>query len=216
MAGRIIIADDHPLMRSAIRGAVEKLWHDTEIIEVPDASAARQEAIAGDVELLTLDLHMDDSNGLQALMAFRQDYPEIPVAIISASEETRIHRGARDLGAAAFIPKSASLHVMRDALAAVQAGDSWFPDNIDEAEQQDDSMARLASLTPSQRRILILVAQGKLNKQIAYEMDISEATVKAHMTAVFRRLGVVNRTQAVLFAKKMDVALAPSSDDSVV
>lgn len=208
MARRIVIADDHPLLRSAVRAAVERVWPHCDVVEVADAATARQQAETGEVELMTLDLHMADSVGLQTLMAMRQDFPALPVVVVSASEDDRVVRGAREIGAAGFIPKSASLDEMREALFAVAAGDLWFPE-IDEtvAPVGEDAVTRLARLTPAQRRILALVAEGKLNKQIAHEMEISEATVKAHMTAIFRRLGVINRTQAVLIARQLDSAL---------
>ncbi|QZD93095.1 response regulator transcription factor [Qipengyuania xiapuensis] len=201
MAQRIIIADDHPLFRTALSHAVAKVWPDAEIIEASSAGEARREVEQG-AEALLLDLHMEDSNGLSALMDFRQDHPALPVIIVSASEEPRVYAAANQLGAAAFIPKSASLEEMRKALSCVREGDSWFPDSEDET---DDDLARIASLTPAQRRILGQLNEGLLNKQIAYELDISEATVKAHITAIFRKLGVVNRTQAVLLAGKLIV-----------
>ncbi|AKM09208.1 response regulator [Croceicoccus naphthovorans] len=212
MSGRVVIADDHPLLRAAIRGCVEQAWPGREVVEVADAASARAEAAKGGVELLTLDLHMADSNGLQTLMAFRQDFPDMPVAIVSASEESRIRRGAQELGAAAFIPKSAPLPEMRAALTAVAEGDVWFPNGVEDEAEDEGNIEKLARLTPAQRRILTLVSEGKLNKQIAHEMDISEATVKAHMTAIFRRLGVVNRTQAVLIAKELDAAGLPPAE----
>jgi DNA-binding NarL/FixJ family response regulator len=201
MAQRIIIADDHPLFRTALSHAVAKVWPDAEIVEASSAGEARCEVEQG-AEALLLDLHMEDSNGLSALMDFRQDHPALPVIIVSASEEPRVYAAANQLGAAAFIPKSASLDEMREALFCVREGDSCFPDSEDET---DDDLARIASLTPAQRRILGQLNEGLLNKQIAYELDISEATVKAHITAIFRKLGVVNRTQAVLLAGKLIV-----------
>lgn len=198
---RIIIADDHPLFRTALSHAVTKVWPEGDVIEAGSASEAR-EAVEQGCEVLLLDLHMDDSQGLAALMDFRQDFPALPVVIVSASEEPRIYAAASQLGAAAFIPKSASLEQMRDALAAVRSGDGWFPDYD---AQHDDDLTKIASLTPAQRRILSQIHSGLLNKQIAYELDISEATVKAHITAIFRKLGVVSRTQAALFAAKLDV-----------
>lgn len=216
MANAIVIADDHPLMRAAIRASVETAWPGYAIVEVADAAAARVEAEKGGVAMMTLDLHMPDSAGLLTLMELRKDFPAMPVAIISASEEARIRQGAKALGASAFIPKSASLDVMREALAAVAEGELWFPDIASEAacEADDDALERLARLTPAQRRILALVAEGKLNKQIAHEMDISEATVKAHLTGIFRRLGVINRTQAVLMAGKLDDPGMPPLGDA--
>lgn len=201
MAQRIIIADDHPLFRTALSHAVAKVWPDAEIVEASSAGEARCEVEQG-AEALLLDLHMEDSNGLSALMDFRQDHPALPVIIVSASEEPRVYAAANQLGAAAFIPKSASLDEMREALFCVREGDSCFPDSEDET---DDDLVRIASLTPAQRRILGQLNEGLLNKQIAYELDISEATVKAHITAIFRKLGVVNRTQAVLLAGKLIV-----------
>lgn len=201
MTQRIIIADDHPLFRTALSHAVAKVWPEAEVVEANSAGAARGELEAG-AEALLLDLHMEDSHGLSVLMDLRQDYPALPIAIVSASEEPRVYAAAAQLGAAAFIPKSAALEEMREALSAVREGESWFPQS-DVGE--DDDLAKMASLTPAQRRILGAIRQGLLNKQIAYELDISEATVKAHITAIFRKLGVNNRTQAVLLAAKLDV-----------
>ncbi|GAB5350452.1 response regulator transcription factor [Qipengyuania sp. 483] len=202
MADRIIIADDHPLFRAALNHAVTKVWPEAEIVEAASAAQARREVEQG-AEALLLDIHMEDSNGLSVLMDFRQDFPALPVAIVSASEEPRVYDAASQLGAAAFIPKSASLELMRQALACVREGDGWFPES---AGETDDDLARIASLTPAQRLILRQLSEGLLNKQIAYALSISEATVKAHITAIFRKLGVVNRTQAVLLAGKLQVA----------
>lgn len=207
MPGRIVIADDHPLMRAAVRASVEAVWPESEIVEVANSAAAMAETEKGDVELVTLDLHMADSTGLGPLMEMRKRHPAVPVAIISASEDARTRRGAKELGASAFITKTASLQDMSAALAAVRDGDLWFPESDEsEAGDADDAIARLASLTPAQTRILHYLAEGLLNKQIAHEMQISEATVKAHITAIFRRLGVINRTQAVLVAKQLDAS----------
>lgn len=202
MTERIVIADDHPLFRSALAHAVGKVWEGAAIIEASSAAEARAALEAGGAETLLLDLHMADSSGLSVLMDLRQDYPALPIVIVSASEEPRVAAAAAQLGAAGFIPKSASLEAMREGLAAVQGGDAWFPES---AAAQDGDLARIASLTPAQRRILAGIRQGLLNKQIAYELAISEATVKAHITAILRKLGVGSRTQAVLLAAKLDV-----------
>ena len=201
MPARIIIADDHPLFRTALSHAVGKVWPDAEVVEAGSAEGAVA-ALGKPADALLLDLHMEDSHGLSVLMDLRQDFPALPIVIVSASEEPRVYAAASQLGAAAFIPKSASLEAMREALAAVREGDNWFPETESGA---DDDLARMASLTPAQRRILGQMRAGLLNKQIAYELDISEATVKAHITAIFRKLGVVSRTQAVLLATKLDV-----------
>ena len=201
MTQRIIIADDHPLFRTALSHAVSKVWPEALVVEASSAAEARAELAQG-AEALLLDLHMEDSHGLSVLMDLRQDFPALPIAIVSASEEPRVYAAAAQLGAAAFIPKSASLEDMRGAMAAVRDGESWFPQSD---AGDDDDLAKMASLTPAQRRILGQLSEGLLNKQIAYELDISEATVKAHITAIFRKLGVNNRTQAVLLAAKLDV-----------
>ena len=202
MTARIIIADDHPLFRSALAHAVGRVWPDAAIIEASTAGEARAALAEGVAEALLLDLHMADSSGLSVLMDLRQDYPALPIVIVSASEEPRVAAAAAQLGAAGFIPKSASLDAMREGLAAVQSGDGWFPEA---GVAADDDLARIASLTPAQRRILAGIRQGLLNKQIAYELAISEATVKAHITAILRKLGVNSRTQAVLLAAKLEV-----------
>lgn len=199
---RIVIADDHPLFRSALAHAVGRVWPEATIIEASCAAEARAALQEGGAEALLLDLHMADSSGLSVLMDLRQDYPALPIVIVSASEEPRVAAAAAQLGAAGFIPKSASLVAMRDGLAAVRNGDAWFPEN---GAPQDDDLARIASLTPAQRRILGGIRRGLLNKQIAYELSISEATVKAHITAILRKLGVGSRTQAVLVAAKLEV-----------
>lgn len=202
MTARIVIADDHPLFRGALAHAVSKVWPDAEIVEASSAAEARTALQQGGTEALLLDLHMADSSGLSVLMDLRQDYPALPIVIVSASEEPRVAAAACQLGAAGFIPKSASLEAIREGLAAVQGGDGWFPVS---AAGEDSDLDRIASLTPAQRRILGAIRQGLLNKQIAYELTISEATVKAHITAILRKLGVNSRTQAVLLAAKLDV-----------
>lgn len=210
MGGRIVIADDHPLFRSALAHAVGKVWPDAAIIEASSAAEARAALADVGTEALLLDLHMADSTGLSVLMDLRQDYPALPIVIVSASEEPRVAAAAAQLGAAGFIPKSASLDAMREGLAAVRDGDGWFPESEAVA---DDDLDRIASLTPAQRRILGAIRQGLLNKQIAYELAISEATVKAHITAILRKLGVNSRTQAVLLAAKLDVD-QPATDSA--
>ena len=202
MARSILIADDHPLMRGAIRAAVEKVWPSHEVREVSDAASARTEMEAGNVELATLDLHMQDSNGLAALLELRKLCPAVPIVVISASGDSQTIAKARELGASGFISKTASLSDMTHSLRQISEGELVFPET---SQESDAAASRLASLTPAQTRILRYLSEGLLNKQIAYEMDISEATVKAHITAIFRRLGVTNRTQAVLVAKELDI-----------
>lgn len=200
---RIVVADDHPLFRAALRSAVDKAAPGAEVVECASLADARAAMVAGPVDLLLLDLKLSDSEGMAGLAAVRAEQPTVPVAVVSASEDAPVVRHALGLGAAGFIPKSSSLPQMVEAIAAILAGDSWAPD-VPEAD--DDLAGRVASLTPSQLRILEGLKAGRLNKQIAFDLGVSEATIKAHLTSVFRKLGVHNRTQAVILAKSLDPA----------
>ena len=200
---RIVVADDHPLFRAALRSAVDKAAPGAEVVECASLAEARAAMVAGLVDLLLLDLKLSDSEGMAGLAAVRAEQPTVPVAVVSASEDAPVVRHALGLGAAGFIPKSSSLPQMVEAITAILAGDSWAPD-VPEAD--DDLAGRVASLTPSQLRILEGLKAGRLNKQIAFDLGVSEATIKAHLTSVFRKLGVHNRTQAVILAKSLDPA----------
>ena len=200
---RIVVADDHPLFRAALRSAVDKAAPGAEVVECASLAEARAAMVAGAVDLLLLDLKLSDSEGMAGLAAVRAEQPTVPVAVVSASEDAPVVRRALGLGAAGFIPKSSSLPQMVEAIAAILAGDSWAPD-VPEAD--NDLAGRVASLTPSQLRILEGLKAGRLNKQIAFDLGVSEATIKAHLTSVFRKLGVHNRTQAVILAKSLDPA----------
>ena len=200
---RIVVADDHPLFRAALRSAVDKAAPGAEVVECASLAEARAAMVAGPVDLLLLDLKLSDSEGMAGLAAVRAEQPTVPVAVVSASEDAPVVRHALGLGAAGFIPKSSSLPQMVEAIAAILAGDSWAPD-VPEAD--DDLAGRVASLTPSQLRILEGLKAGRLNKQIAFDLGVSEATIKAHLTSVFRKLGVHNRTQSVILAKSLDPA----------
>jgi DNA-binding NarL/FixJ family response regulator len=198
---RIVIADDHPLFRAALRSAVDKAAPGAEVVECASLAEAKAAMVAGPVDLLLLDLKLSDSEGMAGLAAVRAEQPTVPVAVVSASEDAPVVRHALGLGAAGFIPKSSSLPQMVEAIAAILAGDSWAPD-VPEAD--DDLAGRVASLTPSQLRILEGLKAGRLNKQIAFDLGVSEASIMAHLTSVFRKLGVHNRTQAVILAKSLD------------
>ena len=200
---RIVVADDHPLFRAALRSAVDKAAPGAEVVECASLAEARAAMVAGAVDLLLLDLKLSDSEGMAGLAAVRAEQPTVPVVVVSASEDAPVVRHALGLGAAGFIPKSSSLPQMVEAIAAILAGDSWAPD-VPEAD--NDLAGRVASLTPSQLRILEGLKAGRLNKQIAFDLGVSDATIKAHLTSVFRKLGVHNRTQAVILAKSLDPA----------
>ena len=157
---RIIIADDHPLFRGALCQAVQKVWPQADIVEAETVAEANIAATAGSADLLLLDLHMKDSDGLTALLDFRHEFPALPVVVVSASEESRVVRACQSLGASGFIPKSVNLDIMRDALSRIRDGDIWFDTDVTESEDDTELFDKLASLTPAQRRILNLVSQG--------------------------------------------------------
>ena len=204
--GPILIADDHPLFRDALSAAVRRMHADVEIAEAATLAEARSALERTAPGLLLLDLHMEDSQGFAGLIGIRHDWPALPVVVVSASEDPSVIRRAIEFGASGFIPKSSDLPTICAAIEAVLSGDVWTPAAIAQDPEPDAETSRLATLTPAQLRVLIGLKQGRLNKQIAYDMGISEATVKAHVTAVFRKLGVINRTQAVLAAEALDVS----------
>ena len=208
----ILIADDHPLFRSALRQALrDGLGETVSLSEVGSISELQQSlAERADWDLVLLDLNMPGAYGFSGLAQMRGQYPQIPVILISAQEEPTIARRARDFGASGFIPKSASLEAIQAAVQSVLDGSVCWPPGIDNppgmSDEQQQISERVASLTPQQFRVLTMVCDGLLNKQIAYELDVSEATVKAHVTAIFRKLNVRTRTQAALVLQQMELA----------
>lgn len=206
---RIIVADDHPLFRSALISALSRAAPGRQVMEASSLAEVRETLSAGPpVELLLLDLKLADSEGFGGLVEIRGDHPAVAVVVISASEEAATIRKALDFGAAGFIPKSATLDQMAEAISAILDGDVWAPalPEPNEGQSADEGLeARIASLTPSQFRILVGLQQGRLNKQIAYDLGVTEATIKAHLTVVFRKLGVHNRTQAVIAAQALNL-----------
>ncbi len=202
MTHRIVVADDHPLFRAALGSALSRAAPDATIEECSSLAGAREALGRGSIDLLLLDLKMSDCDGFAGLVAVRGEHPAVPVVVVSASEDAGTIRRALAFGASGFIPKSATLPVMVEALSAILDGDVWAPE-IGEDDGQPLMEHRIASLTPSQLKILIGLQQGRLNKQIAYDLGVTEATIKAHLTGVFRKLGVQNRTQAVIAAQAL-------------
>ena len=199
---RIVIADDHPLFRAALATALIQAAPQATIEETSSLAGARAALSTGPVDLLLLDLKLSDSEGFAGLAGIRADFPTAPVAIVSASDDDGTVRRALAFGAAGFIPKSATLSAMVEALEAILAGDVWAP-ALHDGASAESMEARIASLTPSQLKILIGLQQGRLNKQIAFDLGVTEATIKAHLTGVFKKLGVQNRTQAVIAAQAL-------------
>ncbi|MEC9407647.1 MAG: response regulator transcription factor [Pseudomonadota bacterium] len=207
----VIVADDHPLFRSALRGAVEQMLSRPTVIEA-DSAQAVQAAVteAPDADLCTLDLRMPGAYGFSTLAFLRGNHPSLPILIVSAITDPDVIARAQRLGAVGYIPKSASPQTIASSIQRVLNGETAFPDlgpdQRSPAETTDQELAeRIASLTPQQFRVLTRLADGLLNKQIAYEMSVTEATVKAHVTAILRKLKVSNRTAAVIAARQLDV-----------
>jgi DNA-binding NarL/FixJ family response regulator len=160
-----------------------------------------------DVDLILLDLTMPGVQGFSGLIFLRAQHPETPVVIVSANEDPVVIRRAVKFGASGFIPKSLDTQRIGQALQAVLAGDAWTPPDVDLSAGEDretaDLVRRLATLTPQQLRVLMMLSEGLLNKQIAYELSVSEATVKAHVSAILQKLAVDSRTQAVIAAARI-------------
>lgn len=209
----LLIADDHPLFRAALRGAAAEAAEDVDTCE----AATLDEALAmldarPEVDLVLLDLHMPGNHGLAGLAAIRAQHPAVAVALVSANEDPQIVRRALDYGAAGYIPKSAGLDELRHAIRSMLACEEWLPPalrpavaRVHSAPSDAELAARLASLTPQQFRVLSLVAEGLLNKQIADRLDVQERTVKAHLSAIFEKLGARNRTQAGVILRGLEI-----------
>jgi DNA-binding NarL/FixJ family response regulator len=211
LAYRLIIADDHPLFRGALREAVKGLSARIEIAEAGSfEEIGKLLGRDSDVDLILLDLAMPGVRGFSGLMCLRAQHPSVPVVIVSANEDPAVIRHCMHFGAAGFIPKTLGVETMRDAVARVLAGEEWTPPDVDldhsADAQTNDLLTRLATLTPQQVRVLMMLSEGLLNKQIAYELTVSEATVKAHVSAILQKLGVESRTQAVIAAAKIEIA----------
>lgn len=210
----LLIADDHPLFRAALRGAAADAVADLVVHEADSLPTvlALLEA-EPDIDLVLLDLHMPGNHGLAGLAAIRAQYPGVAVVVVSANDDPRVIRRALDHGAAGYLPKSSGLDELRDAIRAVLACEQWLPPTLRasvshtrSSSTDADLAARLASLSPQQFRVLAFVAEGLLNKQIADRLGVQERTVKAHLSAIFERLGVRNRTQAGVILRSLELA----------
>jgi len=213
---RLVIADDHPLFRGALREAVAGLFEHADIAEAGTFDEmSRLLDRSGEVDLILLDLSMPGVRGFSGLMFLRAQYPSVPVVVVSANDDPAVIRRCMDFGASGFIPKTLGIEAMREAIRRVLKGGVWTPPDVDLSSGADAEaaamMARLASLTPQQVRVLMMLSEGMLNKQIAYELSVSEATVKAHVSAILQKLGVESRTQAVIAAAKIELGQWPQA-----
>jgi DNA-binding NarL/FixJ family response regulator len=210
------IADDHPLFREALLGIISAHFSGANVSQSSDleSTLAALETMP-DLDILLLDLHMPGSQDLFGLVTVRERFSSVPVVVVSARDDLETISRSIGHGASAYIPKSASPAMIHEAIDAVAAGERWVPEKarnglrrIDEEEMSLGS--KIASLTPQQYRVLCLLREGWLNKQIGYELGVTEATVKAHITAIFKKLGVSNRTQAVIALSRLSLEDMPS------
>ncbi|MFN3655691.1 MAG: response regulator transcription factor [Pseudolabrys sp.] len=213
---RLLIADDHPLFRGALREAVSGLLERVDIAE----AGTFDEAVdllerGGEVDLVLLDLAMPGARGLSGLLYLRAQYPSVPVIVVSANDDPATIRRCMEFGASGFIPKTLGVEAMRAAISRILGGGVWTPPDVDLAAGSDaeaaELMARMATLTPQQVRVLMMLSEGLLNKQIAFQLGVSEATVKAHVSAILQKLGVESRTQAVIAAAKIEAGQWPQN-----
>lgn len=213
---RVLIADDHPLFRTALHEVIAEVFGAAELVEACDLDEAMRLAI-GDLDLILLDLNMPAMNGFRGLVTLRNLVPTVPVVIVSGSAEPGVVRESITFGAAGFIPKSATKSAMAAALRTVLAGGVHIPAVGDmnlgtgAGQSEDDRRfaERVASLSRQQRLVLEMLVKGHSNKQIAYLLDVAESTIKAHVSAILRKLKVHSRTQAVINAGKLALPEAP-------
>jgi len=209
MAGFLIV-DDHPMIRAALEAALQRAHPNKRVLHAPDIAAA-EDILSEEraLDLVLFDLNIPGDDGFTGLIRLRNAFPRVPILVVTGHDDAPYRREARAAGAAGFVSKADDTSVMLNAIAAVMAGDGFWPGEAGAggsaaAGGEDGIGPALASLTPQQLRVLELLGQGLLNKQIAHELDIVESTVKAHVSAILRKLNVHSRTQAVLLAQKLN------------
>jgi DNA-binding NarL/FixJ family response regulator len=209
----IVIVDDHPLFRDALRHTLAASFRDLRLSEAGSLEELSAVMEKGGVDLVLLDLTMPGVQGFSGLMYLRSLNPQIPVVIVSANESPHVIQRCLEFGASGFIPKSLPVSRIREAIGAILNGEFWVPPEIDLGEdsqgRKSELVARLSSLTPQQFRVLMMLGEGLLNKQIAFQLGVSEATVKAHVSAILQKLGVESRTQAVIAVKRIESGELP-------
>jgi len=207
---RILVADDHPLYRNAMRNVVSEIFDDVEVVECEDIAAALQYLGNASIDLVLLDLSMPDADGLDGLSRLRAAGPATPIVICSARDDPDLVRDCFKLGISGYLPKSSGMDVTRHALQLVRGGGVYVPSEAlaervvaaEEPERGEAGDSATTDLTPRQRTVLSLLERGMSNKAIAREMGIGEITVKAHVSAILRKLGVDNRLQAIIAVRE--------------
>lgn len=214
----IVIVDDHPLFRDALKITLQNRLAKASIEAAGSLDEAAALLAAREVDLALLDLTMPGVQGLSGLLYLRTQFPSLPVVVISATEDRAVARKCIAFGAAGYIPKSSSVATVNEAIDKVLAGEVFLPPEFEgesEPDREAETLAaKLSTLTPQQVRVLMMLSQGLLNKQIAYELSVSEATVKAHVSAILTKLGVESRTQAVILAARIAGTLPGATSGS--
>ena len=210
---QILVVDDHPLFREALASSIQQSMAGVEILEAGTIQDA-VEVIGGnrEIDIVLLDLNLPGTSGFGGLLTIRTQFPKLPVVVVSGTDDHRIITDALNYGVVGFIPKSAPKSMLEEALQETLSGSIFLPPDYKAIEKRgaapesgsDDLASQLASLTPQQFRVLQMLSEGKLNKQIAFELDVGETTVKAHVSAILRKLKVYSRTQAVIKAREME------------
>ena len=204
---RVRIVDDHALVRDGLRAILTAAFPDCEMAEAGDfAQALDQLGSMAEPDVVLLDLNIPGAERFSALEQLRADFPSLPVVMVSGSYDRATVRDALAAGAAGFLPKTLDRATILDALQQVLAGEIYAPQDLQDdanAAEEDAIRALIDNLTPQQRVVLSHLVSGRLNKQIAYDLDISMTTVKAHVSAILCKLNVFSRTQAVILANKV-------------
>jgi DNA-binding NarL/FixJ family response regulator len=209
---RILVADDHPLYRTALRNVLSEAFDDVEVVECEDIGSALQHMESAAIDLVLLDLSMPDADGLDGLARLRTAGPATPIIVCSAQDDSQLVRECFKLGVSGYLPKSSGTGVTRHALQLVRGGGVYVPSEAlaEQVASAADSEEAAASgdagpgdLTPRQRTVLSLLERGMSNKSIARELGIGEITVKAHVSAILRKLGVENRLQAIVAVREL-------------
>lgn len=211
MSTHIVVADDHPLFRNAITHLLERSFSGVRVTQVESFKSLTRALVDKRLpSLVLLDLKLSDTQGMDGLLFLKKQYPSLPVLIISAYDDKTVVRKAMQYGASGFVPKSLEMDRMDEVIHAVLDGDMWFPEISEEIDEAGDGAENpLESLTPAQLKVLALLRDGRPSKEMATIMSVTEATIKAHLTEIFRKLKVKNRTQAVLAAKDLDLPEGP-------
>ena len=200
---QLLIADDHPLYREALAATLSRHFQDCDLQQSEDLQSTLAQLHKSTADLLLLDLNMPGSEGFNGLAQIRSEFPAVPVVVVSGSDKDSVVRQAMSFGASGFLSKTAKPGEIIQCIDTVLQGGQWFDPEALSADKEDSLDERLARLTPQQLRIFHLIAQGQLNKQIAYELEITEPTVKSHVTAILRKLELRDRKQLIREAQNL-------------